>query len=367
MTGTWFDDAALPAVVAQATGERPVRLAVSARRLTGGLESSGVAELTLRYLDERGRPRVQCVIAKRLEGTAGRELAVYEQVVVPHAAPLAPRLLHVARDRAGVTLFLEAVRTERRWPWRDTALAALALRSAAALHASPCVNIALPEWDYDAELEQRAGWVLSALAGLPPACGLEGVGPFLPAVRRVSSQLRRIRTELAAGPLQPAMIHGDLHPGNVVVRRSAVPSRRLALLDWGRARIGSPLEDVSSWLTSIAYWEPAARQRHDTLLGAYLSARGLDPAPTRALRDAYWLAGASNAFAGALLHHLQAARGAGANVALRDRAAHSARDWLRVIRRADEVWSSGRPPGARGGLDRRTGAAAPDPRPSAGG
>ena len=359
MLGTWFDETALLTVIREATGEQAARLVPTVRMLSGGLESAGVAELTLRYLDDRSRPRVLRLVAKRLEGAAGRELAVYEQVVLPHAAPMAPRLLHSVKDAAGVTLFLEAVRPDTRWPWRDVELAALTLRSVAALHASNHRNAALPEWDYDAELTQRAGWALDSLERLPQGGELGALRPFLPAARRVGSQLRRIRSALATGPLPLTVIHGDLHPGNVVVRRSAVPSRRLALLDWGRARVGSPLEDVSSWLTSIGYWEPAARRRHDTLLGAYLGARGLAPSPTRELREAYWLAGASNAFSGALLHHVERATSAGADPGTRAGAAHSARDWLRVIRRADAVWSCGGPPASRGGPGRRSRRAAP--------
>jgi hypothetical protein len=364
MISTWFDDAALQTAIERATGGRAARIAASARRLSGGLDSAGVAELTLRYVDERSRPRVLRVVAKRLQGAAGRELAVYEQVVRPHAAPLAPRLLHVVSDGAGVTLLLEAVRPDRRWPWRDVRLAALPLQRAATLHTSAHLGVALPAWDYDAELEQRAGWTLEALARLPRECGLEALRPFFPAARRVGSRLRSIRRELCgAGPLPLAVLHGDLHPGNAMVRRSGTASPRLALLDWGRARVGSPLEDVSSWLTSIGYWEPAARRRHDTLLGAYLAARGLDSTPTPDFREGYWLAGASNAFSGALLHHVQRASDRSASPATRASAAHASRDWLRVIRRAGEVWSAGPDPAPRGGPDRRSGSPAPDPRP----
>jgi hypothetical protein len=105
------------------------------------------------------------------------------------------------------------------------------------------------------------------------------------------------------------------------------------LIDWGRARIGSPLEDVSSWLQSLGYWEPEARRRHDTLFAGYLSARGLERRLSADLRAAYWVAGACNALSGALQHHLWVAR-TGRDVSARASAARSARDWLRVIRRA---------------------------------
>jgi hypothetical protein len=359
MASSWYDDAALRAVILRRTGERPERVTVTERPLHGGLDSAGVTELSMRYLDDRGRPRLQRVIAKRLAAGATRELGIYERVVSRGAETLAPRLLHARQDDGGVTLFLEPVREERRWPWRDVGLLGLTLRSVAAFHATSLATVPLPEWNYEAELLERAAWAIESLerAGRE----LDALRGFLPAVRRVGEQLPHIRRELTSGPLPAAVIHGDLHPGNVVVRRSRVPGRRLALLDWGRARVGSPLEDVSSWLTSTGYWEPVARRRHDSLFGAYLAARGLDATPSRAVRDAYWLAGASNAFSGALLHHLEAARGAVDGLE-RERAILSTRDWLRVIRRADDVWSLRFDPAARGARGRRRSAASPAPR-----
>jgi aminoglycoside phosphotransferase (APT) family kinase protein len=109
------------------------------------------------------------------------------------------------------------------------------------------------------------------------------------------------------------------------------------LLDWGRARLGSPLEDVSCWLQSLGTWEPEARRRHDSLLASYLAARGLPPRLDRALRTAYWLAGASNALSGALLHHLSVLLDDAQPEAARWPAARSARDLVRVLRQADAV------------------------------
>jgi aminoglycoside phosphotransferase (APT) family kinase protein len=127
------------------------------------------------------------------------------------------------------------------------------------------------------------------------------------AVRRVVGSLGAMRRELfSAAPFAPTFIHGDLHPGNVVLAaRGAGPTP--VLLDWGRARVGSPLEDVASWLQTLACWEPAARARHDTLLAAYVRARGGGAVLGAPLRRAVWLAGASNALAGALLHQLDVA------------------------------------------------------------
>jgi hypothetical protein len=133
-------------------------------------------------------------------------------------------------------------------------------------------------------------------------------------------------------------------------------AERVVLLDWGRARVGSPLEDVASWLQSLGFWEPEARRRHDTLLRRYLVARGLPRHLGPEVRDAYWLAAASNGLAGALRYHLAVIDGWSQPTAARR--AHSVRaaaDWLRVIRRADAYWRGAPSVRRRGGAGREAG------------
>jgi Ser/Thr protein kinase RdoA (MazF antagonist) len=133
------------------------------------------------------------------------------------------------------------------------------------------------------------------------------------------------------------LIHGDLHTGNVLFRERG-RHRGPVLIDWGRSRIGSPLEDVSSWLQSLGYWEPVARRKHDTLLARYLVFRGVERGLSEELRTAYWLAGASNALAGALEHHVRRALGT-TDTGERQRSLAAAQDWLRIVRRADARWT----------------------------
>lgn len=319
-------------------------LRVEVRLLPGGLESRRVEALTARFRDASDRPRLLRLVAKHLAGSAMREAAVYERVVAARAAGLAPRLLGMEAAGSGAILYLERLRPACAWPWRDVAHAAEVLRCVAALHAERPGELALPAWDYPGELELGAEEALELLRRSRSDALLGDARRSLPAVRRVGGAIRAVHRQLARGPFPPALVHGDLHSGNVVVR-SAPAAPRIGLIDWGRVRLGSPLEDVSSFLQSLAYWEPAVRARHDTLLGAYLRARGLDPRPSREVRDAYWLAGATNAFAGALAHHLATVASAAPEPA-RMRAAHAARDWLRVVRRADEAWSGFAPAAA---------------------
>jgi hypothetical protein len=130
-----------------------------------------------------------------------------------------------------------------------------------------------------------------------------------------------------------------MHPGNVILRRDAAGVEPM-LLDWARARPGSALEDVSAWVQSLGHWEPQARRFHDTLVRTYLMARGLEPVLPRDFRRLYWVAGACNALAGALEHHLRMF----AQARTPRQQAHTftlVRKWLRVIRQADASWRTG--------------------------
>jgi Ser/Thr protein kinase RdoA (MazF antagonist) len=199
---------------------------------------------------------------------------------------------------------------------------------------------ALSTWDYEGELRVTAALTLERLQRARREPGYAHLGVGVGWVRRVLSALPRLRQQiLSCGPLGTSVIHGDLHPGNVVVRRRQGREEPV-LLDWGRARIGSALEDVSCWLQSLGSWEWEARRRHDTLFARYLTARGLEPRVCIDLRAAYWLAAASNALSGALLYHLEVVLNRQLTTARRARGAYAAREWLRVLRRADAFWST---------------------------
>jgi aminoglycoside phosphotransferase (APT) family kinase protein len=129
------------------------------------------------------------------------------------------------------------------------------------------------------------------------------------------------------------LIHGDAHPGNVLLRRGTA-----LLIDWGRARAGSPLEDVSSWVQTLGVWEPEARRGHDTLLARYVRARDLGHGLDGHLRQAHWIAGASNALAGALRYHLFVISDRSQTPRRRVDSWRAVAHWLRIIRRADACW-----------------------------
>ncbi|WP_437909671.1 aminoglycoside phosphotransferase family protein [Sorangium sp. So ce327] len=336
MTRDALERAAVTAFLVARHGDAVCDSAIEIRPLPGGL-CSEVALVTAR-LRGGARARRVTLVAKLVHGTAAREAAVYRRLSMSVGRRFSPELLGAERlGRGRWLLYLERIEPAHAWPWADSGHTARVLDRLARLHEETAQGAALPAWDYEAENLAMARDTLSLAERLPRG-EVPALARTLPALRRVVSALPAMRRELLAfQPLGRAVIHGDVHPGNVMVRRRDGVVEPV-LLDWARARIGSPLEDVSSWLQALGYWEPEARRRHDTLLAGYLSARGLAPALTRPLRDVYWFAAASNALAGALGHHLAVACGASAPGAL-EAAARNAADWLRVIRRADACWS----------------------------
>jgi hypothetical protein len=214
----------------------------------------------------------------------------------------------------------------------------LVLKQLAALHSSipsgENMNAAL--WNYEDEILASSASTMNLLEEVHNQNRTLFGSFFLNAARRIAASILRIRKELMS-EVGVAMIHGDVHSGNVVITSQA-RGREAVLLDWARWRRGSSFEDVCSWLQSLRCWEPEALKYHDTLLQSYLRERGWPSHISRRIRDLYWLAGASNAFAGALRYHLASMYGHDQENTNFVIAARGARDWLRVIRRADSCW-----------------------------
>jgi hypothetical protein len=306
------------------------------RPLRGGLVSGSV-----QWVVARGPRSGSCTfVAKQLDGTERREASIHDALMATPARLLAPELLglHDGGARSG-WLFLEALSPAQPWPWHDVQRAGDVLRALAGLHTvgrASGLARRVGGWDYERELREGGERLVELLASCRRelrALGLTNPDWFVRGfVERLAPARRRMLT-LRAMPA--SVIHGDVHPGNVLLCARA---ERVApvFLDWGRARIGSPLEDVSSWLQSLGFWEPHARQRHDTLLRTYLSARGEVWPPSAELRGAYWVAAACNGIAGAAEWHLRRATDPSLGSDERSRAAAALRDQLRVLRRAYE-------------------------------
>ena len=331
-----WDYGRLAAFVASHHGINPDRVRLDVQPLRGGLVAAAVGLVRASWTDGSNRARATHFVCKWSAADRGRELAAYKALQPLAERGIAPRLLgHDPADDGGYYLYLEKIRPWRRWPWRDTGLAASVLEQLAWLH-SNVPSSALepaPAWDYEAELVWSAQATLESCEAAARLRDLNHLRVFLPPVRRLVAGMLNLRQQLRAES-PPVVLHGDAHPSNAMVRlyrNSKVP----ILIDWGRTRVGIGLEDTASWLHSLGFWEPEARRRHDTLLCRYLAARGLATKLSSEVRGPYWIAGASNAMAGALRYHLDVARCEQNSVGKRATASRAALDWLRIVRRAD--------------------------------
>lgn len=309
------------------------------RPVHGGL-CSAVSRVRVRFLDATRKPRTASFIVKALAGGDEREAALYESLLASCKPQFAPRLLGVDRvPTGGARLYLEPVSSCRGWPWSDDAIIGSMMDRLAQVHESlrpqQCPGV-LKEWNYEAELAGAAADTLETLRVAVRDPAHSRLRRFIAPARRLVECLGRMRKALLGeGP--PAVLHGDAHPGNVIVRLAG-RRKQAVLLDWARARLGSPLEDVSSWLQSLGFWEEAARRRHDMLLRRYLAARGMRDSLGPSFREQYWLARASNALAGAMRYHLLRMNDSDKPEWARIQSADSAYDWGRSLARAHACW-----------------------------
>ena len=310
---------------------------VQSHPLAGGLQATGVFRVQAQLRGTTGRLWSVQFVAKLVQAEECRELAMYRALQANAAEALAPRLLGAEHLDTSSLLFLEWIRPVQRWPWRDTHTASRVLERLAQLHQwswGSELAMGIP-WDYDEALQQSGYETIEAFRRMVLAWGATQWRGAVPLLQRLLEALPEMRRELLSATPQ-VWIHGDVHPGNVVMRGSKADSEPV-LLDWARARLGSPLEDVSSWVQSLGHWEPQARRYHDTLVRQYLAARGLEPLLGHTFRRLYWIAGACNALAGALRYHLVTAQQACTPHA-RTAALNLVQRWLRLLRCADTHW-----------------------------
>ena len=294
--------------------------------LQGGLEST-VAWARVSGAEGDARIPTQFVI-KELPPGLEREADVYETLWQHLDRPPAVRVIGREVAAQKTWLYLEHAQPSSPWPWSDTQVAGAVCRSLARLHESHVPHETFA-WDYEAQLARSAQSTLDlARAARSPSgrrfwrrCG---------DLRRVVAALPRIRDRLLSGAT--SIIHGDMHPGNVILRGGAASD--VVFIDWARARIGSPLEDVAAWLHSLGCWEPEARRRHDTLMRIYLDARRTSQPFGSDVRTDYWFASASNGLAGAIRYHLAVLSDPETSEAARYDSRRALNAWERVIRRA---------------------------------
>ena len=314
--------------VARAWSVPEASIGIDVHPLQGGLESA-VARAWITHA-EGDRRIPHRLVVKELQGRCTREAGIYDQLWRHITQPPAVRVLGTDVCADVTYLYLEHADSVSSWPWADTRLAAVVCRELARLHDTPDLPRDGFAWDYEAAL---TGSAASTLHVADAARNPEGQRYWRPVgeLRRVVAALPAIRSHLLS--VGTTVIHGDMQPGNVILRRGE-PHPEALLIDWARARIGSPFEDMAAWLHSLGCWEPQARRRHDTLMRAYLDARQSPRRFTRDLRLVYWLASVSNGLSGAIRYHLAILSDSGATESARYDSWRALRAWERVVRRA---------------------------------
>jgi hypothetical protein len=304
--------------------------------LLGGLENCGVFKVEVTWTVS-GRPCSDIFVAKRLVDGAIREVAVWKALMGTAAAETMPAMYGAqSLGHREAYLYLEYVEQSVAWPWKDTSTSVAVLKAVADVHSAFLDSGgSFDDWDYESELVQSASLTVELFAATVLAGVALGERPMLRALERMIGMLPSMRVALKSWGT--TLLHGDVHAGNAIVRRRGGEVSAV-LVDWGRARLGSPLEDVSSWLQSAGFWEPEVRRRHDTLLRSYLRARQLSDHLSPELRELYWIAAACNAMAGALRYHLSVILDSARSDDEQFRSRGALRDWLRIVRRADACW-----------------------------
>jgi aminoglycoside phosphotransferase (APT) family kinase protein len=306
-------------------------LELSLEEIVGGLESRVVRVNLRSRAAEDLRP--SSFVVKELRGLQRRETNIYQKLWTRSTAPPTVRLLGIETTEDADYLYLEEATPQSEWPWKQTFTSVAVCQALARLHETEQWHPKTPlsDWDYESDLAKSAGETLDVALDARDEAGVRHwrrIGDL----RRVVSALPKMRSALLRAT---TFIHGDVHSRNVILR--ATENGEIVFIDWARARFGSPLEDVASWLHSLGCWEPEARRRHDTLLRAYLEARSSKQRITTKLRTAYWYASASNGLSGAIRYHLLVLTDPECSGEMKTESARVLHTWQRIIRRVAAI------------------------------
>lgn len=162
----------------------------------------------------------------RPEPHAARLLEWIEGTPLDEAAPGgdAPELLPAARDLGHALRRLHAVRFDRYG------------------RLTPALEVAVPrsgEPASDTFFGELAGRIHVRLEN--PAHGLDPER-----VEGLEALLGRLATRVGDVPGAASLVHGDLSPGNILLRREGPVWRLAGLIDWEMARASAPAADVAS-------------------------------------------------------------------------------------------------------------------------
>ena len=310
------------------------------RPLHGGLESTGVARVQAHFRDGNARPeRQHSSLSAWMVRRNVKRISIVHSTDRPLRSPRGFLALTSLARRAPIcisnTLGRASVAVARADPNRPRA-------QGAGRPARHCGRFG--DWGCASQLGLRKG--TERAGALDPSYVRAGVVGRACATQ--SSAALRFRTLPShAGIATPASrtvprlairLDGPAWRCSLAQRSSTCsPGGGIAGADRLGARASAHRSRTSAHgCDSLGRWEPRVRRRHDTLLQGYLAARGFDARLLPSVREAYWLAAASNSLSGALGYQLSVALDTAGHTARERVAAVAAvRQHLRVIRRAD--------------------------------
>ncbi|GIJ55494.1 hypothetical protein Vau01_030100 [Virgisporangium aurantiacum] len=215
---------------------------VDARSCAGGFSPGFASRLTLA---DGGRVFVKAIDARRWP----HEVAAYRaearvNAALPNGAP-APRFRGALDDERWIVLAFEDVDGVTPEPWTPDALGRVLAATA---------DLGRPAVPLDRDHPRLGGWATLTADRLAPH------DPWAAANLKRLTDLERAGLDTACGD---SLVHGDLYPHNILLTPD-----RVVVVDWPHARLGAPVVDLVTVLSSAAADgldpEAALRRRADS-------------------------------------------------------------------------------------------------------
>jgi aminoglycoside phosphotransferase (APT) family kinase protein len=215
-----------------------------------------------------------------LLGAPTREGAFYLKAVPPlfRSEPALTRAL--AERYPGHVPDVVAIDARRRWmlmrefagqqlhavtdagAWEETARLVARIQIDMAERAEWLLSQGCPDRRLD-RLAAQIDPLLADTGSLTPASGGALSAEEIERVRALAPRLREWCAELAGGPVPPSLVHGDLHPGNIVVT-----DRGALIYDWTDGCLSHPFLDLVTLIPQQQ--QPDSVIDRDRLRSAYL-------------------------------------------------------------------------------------------------
>jgi hypothetical protein len=209
-------------------------------KLAGGAVSDLVERITLYPKSAGGRDLELSVVRKRAlpHEIAGLQAA---QAVRPAATSI-PELITWGRDETGPWMITVSCPGEPLAGWSALVPSSL-FQSLARLHAhyqgaTSELAAQIPRVDAAWWKELCLSWVLPRIA---KNLTRVGTGPIARATALLTTVADHAAARGVLAGLKTTLLHGDVHPGNVIVS-----GEYAGLIDWGSARIGSAMLDLAN-------------------------------------------------------------------------------------------------------------------------